>query len=132
MIQINRESIQLTKENAYLYENKFLDAKRRRFHHYPLCIKRNQNGELMIVDNTNGWMEIPGKKDLFNAFYFDIVSDDIEEAEDFYKQQNMIYQKNNAIDYCIDLINKANDVLEEKNKIILLKTLQYAKGEDNE
>lgn len=69
--------MQLIKENAHLYENKFLDVERRLFHHYPLCVKRNSNGKLMVVDNTGTWMEIPTEKDIhkntFDGFEFDFV-----------------------------------------------------------
>lgn len=65
--------MQLTKQNAHLYEGKKLDAYRRIFHNYPLTVKRNRLGELMYVDTTDTYIRIPDENDTFNAVYFDFI-----------------------------------------------------------
>lgn len=70
--------MRLTQENAHLYEGKILDANNRLFHHYPLRVKRNKLEELMCVDSTDTYMPIPGETDLFNAFHFDFIVDELK------------------------------------------------------
>ena len=65
--------MRLTQENVHLYEGKILDVKRRLHHHYPLAVKRNRLGELMLVDCTGTYMKIPAENDLHNEVYFDFV-----------------------------------------------------------
>ena len=62
----------LTLENAYLYEGKLLDANRRLFHHYPLKVIKI-NGEWMVKDSYEVCMFVPEESDKFNTIYFDIV-----------------------------------------------------------
>lgn len=73
--------MRLTKENAYLYEGKTLDAKKRLWHYYPLFVKRNAFGELRVVDSVDVWMEIPDANDLFNRIDFDFVIENVKLIE---------------------------------------------------
>lgn len=64
--------MQLTQENAHLYEGKKLDAHKRRFHYYPLEVKKI-NGKWMVKDRVGVCMPIPDKKDDFNRIDFDYI-----------------------------------------------------------
>ena len=63
----------LTTENADQYVGKTLDAKRRRFHYYPLTVHKNSQGRYVLKDNTGTYMPVPTPIDVANSVYFDIV-----------------------------------------------------------
>ncbi len=64
--------MRLTKENAYQYEGKKLDANVRRFHYYPLEVIKI-NGEYAVKDSVGVCTRIPPEKDLFNRVDFDFI-----------------------------------------------------------
>ena len=64
--------MRLTQENAHLYEGKKLDANVRRFHYYPLEV-RKFNDEYMVKDSNGVCMPVPPERDLFNKIDFDFI-----------------------------------------------------------
>lgn len=64
----------LTTKNASAYVGKVIDAKCRRFHHYPLRI-HEKDGSYYYSDATGTWMRIPTEDDTFNSVQFDFVID---------------------------------------------------------
>lgn len=73
--------MRLTQENAHLYEGKVLYAERKLFHYYPLYVKRNMLGELMVCDSVGVWERIPPESDLFNRIDFDYaIKEDTEKC----------------------------------------------------
>lgn len=61
----------LTQQNARQYLGKTLDCDRRLFHHYPLEVVVNRNGEYCYKDATGTYIRVPDEQDAFNSVYFD-------------------------------------------------------------
>lgn len=64
--------MRLTQENVHLYEGKKLDANVRRFHYYPLEVKKI-NDEYMVKDRNEVCMPVPPESDAFNRIDFDFI-----------------------------------------------------------
>ena len=65
--------MKLTQENAHEYEGKKVDAHRRRFHYYPLEVKKGSRGEYDVIDRNGVRMAIAPERDLFNGIEFDFI-----------------------------------------------------------
>lgn len=62
----------LTKQNAEMYVGKTLRCRGKGwFHHYPLTVKKRNDGSYCYVDRTGTAMPVPDESDKVNSVYFD-------------------------------------------------------------
>ena len=78
-------SCNLTTENAHEYVGKYLIGKL--WHHWPLEVRRLDDGRYAVVDSIHTMMLVPDEKDRFNAIYFDKAFSSREEAEKALKER---------------------------------------------
>lgn len=63
----------ITTKNAHEFVGKKLDAKKRRFHDYPLEVIEH-NGIYRLKGSCGVCTRVPAEEDKFNQVYFDIVN----------------------------------------------------------
>ena len=64
--------MRITTENAHLYLGKRLDARKRRFHYYPLKVIKIKD-KYYVKDGVGVCIPVPEENDKFNAIYFDFI-----------------------------------------------------------
>jgi len=65
----------LTTANASEYLGKTLDSKKRILGSYPYKVIQTPSGEYLAVDRAGVGIKVAEPNDLFNAIYFDIVTE---------------------------------------------------------